>query len=588
MRHGIEIKTVQGFPEELENRFQQYYRELFGAQGTVAARLAIQALRGLTSAVIYRQAVAGRTIGFAVIDIETSTIKGVFLLPDERVQEGEDSFFNLLMEKHKLVSIEVPEKDVSGIAALIARGFRPARKVVTNEISMIQMDLSTAVYLDFIRNRKAPYFGGKEIVALERVGTGHSDAQIKTGLKGLLGNLGGLARFVKPGQTVVIKPNLVSEHGLKDGVKRGGIATDIGVIKGLVDLLAPVAGKIIIAEGSSINRSETGRMFTHYGLDKLKEEYARQLMLVDLNSDTCLPVAIPHGRRQVTRDIPRTLLDADLVINMPVLKLHFAAGASLSIKNLQGAIPPLEKYKVHFFGLWQNLINTCKIIKPGLTIIDGLFGQEGFGPISGMPRKMDLLIGGTNPVAVDTVAMQVMGLAPVDSPPVYMAGHEGLGPIDSESIDIRGASVASVMAAFERPQINLTGGKRFAIHDGHACPGCRGYLHFTLNKLRRTDPLNEGCLLIDRPLEKSVNLFLGPDTGKAIDPDAMNIFMGACQQHNAENGGIYLPGCPPHTEEVIGGIFGLFPDIQAPGYADKSEESKLRDMLKTVLASDVS
>jgi hypothetical protein len=287
-----------------------------------------------------------------------------------------------------------------------------------------------------------------------------------------------------------------------------------------------------------------------------------------------------------TRDIPRTLLEADLVINMPVLKLHFAAGASLSIKNLQGAIPPLEKYKVHFYGLWQNLINTYKIIKPGLIIIDGLFGQEGFGPISGTPRKTDLLIGGTNPVAVDTVALQVMGLNPVDSPPVYMACHEGLGPMEPGLIDVKGTPVAEVAAVFERAQINLADGKHFTIHDGDACPGCRGYLHFTLNKLRRPDPRNPGRLLIDRPLENKVNLFLGPKNKKVIDPDAINIFMGACQRHNAGKDGIYLPGCPPHTEEIIGGIFGLYPDIQRPGYEDKSEEAKLGDMLKTILTSN--
>ncbi len=74
---------------------------------------------------------------------------------------------------------------------------------------------------------------------------------------------------------------------------------------------------------------------------------------------------------------------------------------------------------------------------------------------------------------------------------------------------------------FERPQINLAGGKYFAIHDGNACPGCRGYLHFSLNKLRRPDPQDEGRLLIDRPLEKRVNLFLGPNNEKGIDPEAI-------------------------------------------------------------------
>ena len=99
------------------------------------------------------------------------------------------------------------------------------------------------------------------------------------------------------------------------------------------------------------------------------------------------------------------------------------------------------------------------------------------------------------------------------------------------------------------------------------------------------DPLNSGDLLIDRALEKRVNLFLGPDTVREIDPEATNIIMGACQQHNAAKEGPHLSGCPSHTEEIIGGIFGLYPDVQRPGYADKPEASRLGDLLKTILAT---
>ena len=147
---------------------------------------------------------------------------------------------------------------------------------------------------------------------------------------------------------------------------------------------------------------------------------------------------------------------------------------------------------------------------PDLIIVDGLVGQEDFGPVSGSPRKMDLLIGGTNPVAVDTVALKIMGLTPWDSPPVLMAHYEGLGPVEWDSIEIKGPSVDELSCSFKRPLINLTSGKCFKVHDGNACPGCRGYLHYVLNKLRRPDPLHEGEQLIDRPFSKDVNVYIGP------------------------------------------------------------------------------
>ena len=79
----------------------------------------------------------------------------------------------------------------------------------------------------------------------------------------------------------------------------------------------------------------------------------------------------------------------------------------------------------HFFGLWQNLINIHRLVKPKLHIIDGLVGLEDFGPVAGTPKTMNLLIGGVSPVAVDAVTMRIMGLDPITSPPVRLSSSCG-------------------------------------------------------------------------------------------------------------------------------------------------------------------
>ena len=88
---------------------------------------------------------------------------------------------------------------------------------------------------------------------------------------------------------------------------------------------------------------------------------------------------------------------------------------------------------------------------------------------------------------------------------------------------------------------------------------------------------------MDRPFEKKVNIFLGPSSDKQINLLEKNIFMGICQQHHAEIGA-FLPGCPPHAEAIVNGIFDLFPDIEKPKYADESEEKKLGEMLQQILS----
>jgi hypothetical protein len=324
-------------------------------------------------------------------------------------------------------------------------------------------------------------------------------------------------------------------------------------------------------------------MFAHYGYDRLVDLDPEKVSLVDLNTDEQIEKIVPGGKRMLTRKIPVTLEKADVIISLPVLKIHFAAIVSLSIKNLQGAVPPLEKYMSHFFGLWQNLINIHHLVKPKLIIVDGLTGQEDFGPVSGTPKKMNLLIGGTNSVAVDAVAMRIMGLDPATSPPVLLAYLQGLGQMEANRIKIIGPSPDEVASPFKQPEINVKSGRDISIHDGNACPGCRGYLHFVLNKLRRPDPQDASRLLMDRPFDKKVHIYFGPETEGQIDSGATNIFMGICQQHHAEMGA-HLLGCPPHAEVIINGLFSLFPDIERPKYADKSEEEKLGEMLQEVLA----
>lgn len=584
----MQIKTIvldpaAIIPPDLKRLLIEYYRAMAPSPGEAYAAKRWSVLEQSSSYVCYRVVADAHPVGWVIVNRETSTIEELLPAGAYSTEQATAQLIDRVLERHKLVAALVPRSDAAQYESLKKCGFRPTRALTRDGVPMTRMDLSAAVYLQRLPQLHIEPWKGREVVAVEKVAPAQTAGDIRQSLVNLIDKLGGLQRYVQPGQSVVIKPNLVSEHGLKDGVKKGGVVTDSRLIEALVELLSPLAGGITIAEGSSINRSETMKMFKHYGLDTIADRCPDKVRLVDLNADRCVDTAVPGGRRSAKRKIPVTLAEAGVIINMPVLKLHFAAGASLSIKNLQGAIPPLEKYKVHFFGLWQNLINTYNVIKPHLIIMDGLYGQEDFGPVSGSPRKMDVLIAGTNPVAVDTVALRIMGLTPCDSPPVIMACHEGMGPADWDHIEVRGPSLDELSCSFKRPLIDLRDGERFKIMDGGACPGCRGYLHFVLNKLRRPDPLNEKRQLIDRPLGKTVNVFIGPGLEQSINPDNHNVFMGICQQHHSDNGGTFLPGCPPHAEEIINGVFQFYRDVERPKYADQTEEAKLGEMLRAVL-----
>lgn len=524
-------------------------------------------------------------IGWIIYDSSCSTIDEILVRPGEEREILFSRAIDALIKGESLVSAEIPEVDTGKLEQLTTCGFRPMRKVMVHNRSMVKMELSTVVFFQRLKEHKPPRpYRKKETVVIEQVAPSQTESDIKEALGNLLNRLGGIGRYVQPGQTVVLKPNVVADHGMLGGKYTGGVVTDIRVLKGLIELLLPVAGRIIIAEGSSINRSATAKMFDIYGYPKLIDIDPARVSLVDLNTDDLVEKPIPGGKRMRSRKVPRTLEEADVIINVPVMKIHFAAGVSLGIKNLQGAMPPLEKYMTHFFGLWQNLVNIHHVVKPKLTIIDGLVGQEDFGPVSGTPKIMNLLIGGENAVAVDAVTMRIMGLEPHMSPPVLLAYLQGLGPIDPQKIKVLGTPIEKVASPFKQPLINVESGRDFRVHADHACPGCRGYLHFVLNKLRRPDPANPDRLLIDRPFDPKVNIFLGPHEGTKVNPNETNIFMGICQLHHAQQG-ISLVGCPPHAEVIMNGIFRLFPDVERPKYADETEEAKLERMLKETLAT---
>jgi len=535
---------------------------------------------------VYAAQKDNKTVGWIIFNLDHSSIEEVLLKEEWRGNDIESHIFDALINKESLISANILKEDEEKYALMLDYGFRPTRVFKSAGFDLVKMDLSTSVFLNKVRGRKpAKEYTRRETVAVEKIPATRSNEELKASIMNVVNALGGLEHFVKKGQTVVVKPNVVADHGLRNGVYTGGIVTDIRVIRALIEILLPIAGKVIVAEGASINRAETMKLFEHYGYDKLVDLDPAKVSLVDLNTDKLVRKSVPGGKRMLSREIPVTLENADTIINVPVMKTHFAALASLSIKSLQGAVPPLEKYMSHFFGLWQNLINIHHLVKPKLHIIDGLTAQENFGPVYGTPKTMNLIIGGTNPVAVDAVTMRIMGLDPALSPPVQLAHMQGLGSIEPEKINVVGTPIEEVMSPFKAAKINLESGKDLIIHAESACPGCKGYLHYVIYKLRRPDPQNPANLLIDRPFEKKVNVFLGPFPKTEPNPGETNIFLGICQQHRAEMGK-YLPGCPPHAEVMMKGVFGLYPDVERPQYADQSAEDKLEEMLEEVLADE--
>ena len=125
--------------------------------------------------------------------------------------------------------------------------------------------------------------------------------------------------------------------------------------------------------------------------------------------------------------LPASVLHADLVVSMPKLKTHHWAGMTCSMKNLFGVVPGAvygwPKNVLHAHGIDSSIVDLVATVRPGLTIVDGIVGMEGDGPIMGTPRGFGVLAMSSDLVAADATCARVLGFDAAKLPYLETAGQ---------------------------------------------------------------------------------------------------------------------------------------------------------------------
>ena len=258
--------------------------------------------------------------------------------------------------------------------------------------------------------------------------------------------IGGLEGLVKEGDHVVIKPNLTYYYGPKN--PRPGMTTDVRVVAGLVAALQKHAKcRITVAESSG---TSTDRVFEAYGYTQLARR--RGLKLVDLTGDEQVEVR-KEGLSNPEYLMPKTTQTCNVLIDVPVLKTHQLSAISVGMKNWYGLLPkskPFHRGRYHE-QVDEVLSDLVQISKPHLVVVDGLVAMEGQGPLNGKGVEMNLVLAGTDVVAVDAVAAAIMGFAPDTVKHLRVAKARGLGECDLAKITIKGEPIEKVRKKFKAP-----------------------------------------------------------------------------------------------------------------------------------------
>jgi len=211
------------------------------------------------------------------------------------------------------------------------------------------------------------------------------------------------------GKRVVLKPNLVEYHAAHK------INTNPLLVAAAVDCFRGLgAREVVVADGPGHQR-DTEMLLELSGLDEVvRSERAR---FVDLNVDSIYRV--PTETNLTTLQelwLPETILNAEVVVSMPKLKTHHWAGVTLSLKNLFGVIPSVRygwpKNVLHWHGINESIVDIARTVRPAFTIIDGIEGMEGNGPLHGETVHSQVIVMSENLTAADATAARLMGLIP--------------------------------------------------------------------------------------------------------------------------------------------------------------------------------
>ena len=283
--------------------------------------------------------------------------------------------------------------------------------------------------------------------------------------------VGGMAAIVRPGETVFIKPNLITMAFANPNSNPFllGECAKIEIVTTVAEeCLKAGAAEVIVGDASHMPSFDWNYATTLDGstnlvkeAKRLSSEYEGKMTLACLDVDTPEWVDVPTSSKLGTIAISSLVARADRVISIPVMKTHSWAQLSLSLKNFLG-VTPLERYGWQPSGYYSRLgfdhsspqaiaqiyLDIVNAVKPDLAIIDASIGLEGNGPVTAfgggtvdMRERLGswLLLASTDLVAADATAARIIKHEVSSIRQLTMAYDMGLGEMREESIQIIGA-----------------------------------------------------------------------------------------------------------------------------------------------------
>ncbi len=344
--------------------------------------------------------------------------------------------------------------------------------------------------------------------------------------------VGGMERFVKSGDKVLIKANLVDGRPYETGetVHPETLRTIIRHVK--------------LARSSQVKVGDTVTSYDMTLYDKVakiaKEE---EVEWIDFGRSQRVEVNVKNAVFFEKISVAKELVECDVLINVCALKTHHLAGVTVAMKNLYGFLGLHDRIKYHRLDKIEEIIVDLNLVKPSnLVVVDGGFTTHHLPAFE--LQKMDLAMAGDNVVSVDAVAAKVMGVDPKTVRYLRWAEERGLGSTNVKKHRILGLTIDE---AYRAKTVNIVDfinkeSENIKIINQGACTGCYGRLSTVM--MQRFDL---------HSAKTKLYVLMGPNAKppNPMEKDATCILCGNCLAPTFYNGlrGIHVSGCPPDLED---------------------------------------
>ncbi|NCB63529.1 MAG: DUF362 domain-containing protein [Clostridia bacterium] len=348
--------------------------------------------------------------------------------------------------------------------------------------------------------------------------------------------MGGVTNMIEKGSVVFLKPN--AGHAAPADTS---VCTNPEVVRAVIREVKKASPRqIVIAEAAAIG-CDTMECYEVSGIKAVADEEGVELY--DIKSDKDLVNVAVRGYRSNLSHVklPRRILEADHLINLPILKAHASMVFSCALKNIKGVVQDAVHLQMHQQNLTMAMMDVWDVCRADINIVDAVRPASGYSPHTPVPIEVGCVLGSYDPVAVDLIACDLVGIDAEAVDYFRVAAETGLGTTERENIEVVGEKIEDCYKKMWVPYIGdmSTRWPEYKVLCQGACSSCQALLAINMETLKAIG---------DYERRSDFTVVAGP---KNVIPDDVKdeklVLHGNCTRKYLKDhpNAIHIEGCPP-------------------------------------------